>query len=351
MNTQIDQINPPNVETLDFTADLADSKTIHRKIAKLPKSLRDLINSCLDDALPAQEILDKLQASTNPPLPYPISEKNLSDWRKTGYQRYLQQQERLALIESNREAAMEMVAANDTTTLPEATLQIITSQYFDFLGAFSTESLLQKLAEDPLKYSRFLNVFARLTREIVHLRKYRDKAAAEAQLAASQSKEKANWFEGVDAFLLNSPNKPSSAIEPTAEQLSPEPLPPPTPPPVPAPEITQPTPPLVSQPEPPAEPPRANTAAIISERCLDCRHPLPPLTAEGKRPDERCQNCGVLLPPPGLCTRPSKDPCVHCGKNLPARLPNGRRPRPTCHNCGAGLGRELDEDIRKYAED
>lgn len=353
MNTQIDPA--PNVESIDFTPAAPDSKIpkpAHRKIAKLPKPLRDLINSCLDDALPAREIIAKLQAA-DPPLPYPISEVNISDWRKTGYQRYLQQQERLALIESNRESAMEMVAANDTTTLPEATLQIITSQYFDFLGAFSTESLLQKLAEDPLKYSRFLNVFARLTREIVHLRKYRDKAAADAQLAASQTKDKANWFEGVDAFLLNSPNKPAPK-QLTAEQPSPEPLAPPappSPPTVPAPEIMQPTSPLVSEPEPPAAPPRADTAAIISERCLECRAPLPPLNTEGKRPDERCPNCNVLLPPPGLCSRPSKDPCHYCGAKLPARLPSGRRPRPTCHNCGIGLGRELDEDIQKFAEE
>lgn len=330
---------------------------LHRKIAKLPKPLRDLINCCLDDSLPAKEIIDKLQASTNPPLPYPISEVNISDWRKTGYQRHVQQQERLALIESNRESAMEMVAANDTTTLPEATLQIITSQYFDFLGAFSTESLLQKLTEDPLKYSRFLNVFARLTREIVHLRKYRDKAAAEAEQAAAQKKAHLNWFQEADAYLLNSPNKRHSAAipeseSPTTEQQFPEPPASPAPPPLtpPAPEFTESVTPPVSEPQSPAESPRADTAAIISERCLDCRHPLPPLTAEGKRPDERCQNCGVLLPAPGLCTRSSKDPCHHCGKNLPARLPTGRRPRPTCHNCGAHLGRELDEDIQKYAQ-
>jgi len=73
-----------------------------------------------------------------------------------------------------------MVTANDTMTLPEAGLQIIASQYFEFLGDFSPAGLKEKLAEDPLKYTRFLNVFARLVREIVHLRKYRDKMLAQA---------------------------------------------------------------------------------------------------------------------------------------------------------------------------
>jgi len=66
---------------------------MHRKIAKLPKPLRDLINSMLDDAAPAREIIAKLQESADPPLPYPISEQNISDWKNGGYQDYLRQQD------------------------------------------------------------------------------------------------------------------------------------------------------------------------------------------------------------------------------------------------------------------
>ena len=153
---------------------------LHRKIAKLPKPLRNLINSLIEDSVPAREIIAKLQASTDPQLPYPISEVNISDWKNTGYRRYLAQQERLATLQANREAALDLVAADDTTTLPEATLQIIASQYYEFLGDFSPESLKQKLSEDPLKYTRFLNVFARLVREIVHLRRHRQESARAA---------------------------------------------------------------------------------------------------------------------------------------------------------------------------
>jgi hypothetical protein len=177
MNTDIAITpNTPEVDPIDATP---DTKPIHRKIAKLPRPLRDLINSRLDDGLPARQIIEKLQASTDPPLPYPISPVNISDWRQTGYQRYLNQQERLSLIQSNHEAALDMVAANDTLTLPEAGLQIIASQYFEFLGELSPAALKEKLAEDPLKYTRFLNVYARLVREIVHLRKHRDKMLAQ----------------------------------------------------------------------------------------------------------------------------------------------------------------------------
>jgi len=47
---------------------------------------RDQINAMLDDAVPAREFISWLNASNNPVLPYPISEVNISDWRKTGYQ-------------------------------------------------------------------------------------------------------------------------------------------------------------------------------------------------------------------------------------------------------------------------
>ena len=110
---------------------------------------------------------------------------SLSRWKDGGYQRHLAQQERLLDVQANREAALEMVAGDDTRTLPEATLQIIASQYYEFLGDFSPESLKQKLLEDPLKYTRFLNVFARLVREILNLKKYRE---ASAKAAAAELK-------------------------------------------------------------------------------------------------------------------------------------------------------------------
>jgi len=169
-------------EPLLETPPSATDKPVHRKIAQLPKALRDQINSMLDDSLPYAQIIEKLQQSTDPPLPYPISEMNLSRWKEKGYQRYLAQQEHLDYVRGNREAALDMVAGEDTTTLPEATLQIIASQYYDLLGDFSPNSLKQKLAEDPLKYTRLVSVFARLTREILHLKKDRE-ACAKARAA------------------------------------------------------------------------------------------------------------------------------------------------------------------------
>src|SRR5439155_20655248 len=66
------------------------------KIAQLPKVLRDRVNTMLDDGLPYKLIIEKLEHSTAPPLPYPISEMTLSRWKDGGHQRHLAEQERQA---------------------------------------------------------------------------------------------------------------------------------------------------------------------------------------------------------------------------------------------------------------
>jgi len=185
MNTETETTASPqpnqasNIQSVDFSS---EAKQIHRKIARLPKPLRDLINSSLDDSLPAREIIQKLQASTAPLLPYPITEVDISRWKSTGYQSYLARQDHLDSIEASREAALDMVRTSNNLSLPQATLQVIASQCFEILSNFSPAAVKQKLAEDPLKYTSFLHVFARLTREMVHLEKYHDaRAAAEAK--------------------------------------------------------------------------------------------------------------------------------------------------------------------------
>ena len=55
------------------------------KIARLPEPTRTWINQMLDDGLPYRAIIRALENSPNPP-PYPISEMNLSNWYRGGYQ-------------------------------------------------------------------------------------------------------------------------------------------------------------------------------------------------------------------------------------------------------------------------
>jgi len=106
------------LETSDLAALTSKKPRPHDKIARLPKVLRDQVNAMLDDGIPYNLIVTRLQQSTDPPLPYPISEMNISRWKDGGYQRHLARQERFAYVTENREAALEMAAA-DTTAHPE----------------------------------------------------------------------------------------------------------------------------------------------------------------------------------------------------------------------------------------
>jgi hypothetical protein len=227
-------LDPPSSPDSEPAPPNQEDQSHHRKVAKLPQSLRDQINSMLDDSIPYHQIISTLEASTNPPLPYPINPMDLSRWKNGGYLRYLAQQERLALVQANREGAGGLIAANELTTLPEAILQIVANQYYELLADFSPDGLKQKLSEDPLKYTRLLNVLPRLAREIVHLRKFRD---ASAKAAAVELKEldpdrdlSDNEFELVvnkmdKVFKVARPNRSSQAQAPnqTAPPSSPQP--------------------------------------------------------------------------------------------------------------------------------
>src|SRR5438552_14831464 len=93
----------------DSQSSPTDVKPPQRKIAKLPKTLRDIINSMLDDAAGAREIIQKLDQCTDPSLPYPITDMDISRWKHSGYLRYLAREERLTCVQINREDANEMV--------------------------------------------------------------------------------------------------------------------------------------------------------------------------------------------------------------------------------------------------
>src|SRR5580765_8621041 len=84
------QISPPETvllpESQSETTEKPKSKRRPRgKIANLPKVLRDRVNAMLDDGFTYGQIIEKLKQSTDPPLPYPISEMNLSNWEDHGY--------------------------------------------------------------------------------------------------------------------------------------------------------------------------------------------------------------------------------------------------------------------------
>jgi hypothetical protein len=67
------------------------------KIARLPEAIRERINVMIEDGVRYRDIIKALAQPGSPALPYPISEMNLSNWRKGGHQEWLRRQQQLEL--------------------------------------------------------------------------------------------------------------------------------------------------------------------------------------------------------------------------------------------------------------
>src|SRR5437660_10133893 len=77
-------------------ADLGGWKNRPRngKVARLPELLRLRINQMLDDGLRYRAIIKVLGYDTAHPLPYALSEMNISNWFNGGYQDWYRTQDR-----------------------------------------------------------------------------------------------------------------------------------------------------------------------------------------------------------------------------------------------------------------
>jgi len=115
---------------LEFLAPQPDP--IHRRtgrIARLPKATRDQLNQMILDGVPHAEIIQKLGEEGKD-----LVEKNLTTWRAGAYQDWLRQQQRLELIQSKHEMAMDLLGQNAGTNLYEASRQIATAQLCELIS-------------------------------------------------------------------------------------------------------------------------------------------------------------------------------------------------------------------------
>jgi hypothetical protein len=164
----------PTTSTPDVTI-LPPTETDHRgngKVARLPKVLRDQVNRMLDDGFSYKAIIEKLEQSTDPPLPYKLLEINISRWKDNGYQRYLRHQEWRDQLRILRENGSDMSELTDGPKFQETLVQIALTEIFRVLQQ-------GELKPDSLNYIRLFNALARLNREALSLRKYNDHLAKE----------------------------------------------------------------------------------------------------------------------------------------------------------------------------
>ena len=159
------------------------------KIARLPKTLRDAVNTALRDGATAAAVIKLVSAAaangtTNgdgSAIEIP-NEQNITNWRDGGYQDWLKEQERLDDMRAKREFALRVVQENEGSKIHEAGLNLAASQIFELLQDFDVSTLKAQLADDPENYSKVVSALARISKEALGFEKYR-------QLVAEQKRK------------------------------------------------------------------------------------------------------------------------------------------------------------------
>jgi hypothetical protein len=151
------------------------------KIARLPKALRDQVNSLIRDGLPYGQIRQKLLDSGHSEL-NDISEKNISNWKTAGYQRWLREQEWRDDMQQTRAEALEFSDADDAR-LEQVTLKTASMRLYQLFKQFDAVDFSIAVENKPEAYTRLFSALPRITREALRYQKYRDACAqARAEL-------------------------------------------------------------------------------------------------------------------------------------------------------------------------
>jgi len=159
------------------------------KVARLPKDIRDQVNSRLRDGQTYTAIGTWLSD-----LGYAdVSESNLSNWKEGGFRDWELHQDRLETDKLKREFALELVKDNEGSKIHEATLQLAASQIYEVLTDFDVGPLKEMLADKPGLYPKVINSIAKLSEGGLKYERYREevsarKRAIDAQLDAASDK-------------------------------------------------------------------------------------------------------------------------------------------------------------------
>jgi len=138
-----------------------DSDTPERrnsKIARLPKDLRDKINTMIQDGVPYLQIIDHLGLAV-----HDINEMNLSRWKNGGYLDWLREMQFAQVIASKYELALSIIKhAHQANEAGQAVLHIIAANLCEFLVETDPVTLRDSLLSDADKFTRFVNSMVRL---------------------------------------------------------------------------------------------------------------------------------------------------------------------------------------------
>jgi hypothetical protein len=157
-------------------------------IAQLPRAIRDQVNRMLDDGCRFKAIIAWLDTNGHPG----IKPNNLTEWKKGGFQEWLELDWRLAREERLRELSYDIATTNEGSKTQEAAIQIAANFLFQVFLKFDPDKLAKELDLNPQQITTVLNAFSRINRrgteldmikEYKHQQEQRRQAATEAVAA------------------------------------------------------------------------------------------------------------------------------------------------------------------------
>ena len=152
------------------------------KIARLPKSVRDQINSMIQDGVPYLTIIERLG-----PLGQDLNEPNLCHWKSGGYLDWLRELQFTQAIQAKYELAQSIVArSGDDNAASQALLQTMAVNLCEFLVETDPATLRDSLLSDSDKFTRFVNSMVRLAEGGIKCELHRFRAQDRAAQAAKQ---------------------------------------------------------------------------------------------------------------------------------------------------------------------
>jgi hypothetical protein len=202
----IEPQNQPDQTAVENTGAISATTNRRRRghVARLPKNLREKINSMLDDGMTYVDIAAEVQKS-KPFPPLAINEDHIRSWKEGGYQDWLKERQQVEAMRTMFERTMDLVGNTEAEELPDLTTKLLAARICGLLAKITPQELCDNATSEPQNLPRLLNLVPKLSREALRTRIYRrnldkEKAAQPASKEA-QATSRAQLLDKMDQLL------------------------------------------------------------------------------------------------------------------------------------------------------
>jgi hypothetical protein len=148
-------------------------------VARLPKVLRDKINTMLDDGIDYAHIASEIQKSARSLLPFALTEDHIRSWKSDGFQDWLKQREKVELVDNELRRIEELLSDASSDELPDLLTKLAATQFFSYLKDLAPARLHSAADAHPTNLVRLLSLIPKLSHEALNTRKFRREEAQE----------------------------------------------------------------------------------------------------------------------------------------------------------------------------